>query len=465
MDINSPPNPLKGEFTPKSPKGDLSVPPPSGGRGGVLFWLLFTLVFGLLIALGFLYVKSDLKMFLFIEGITILALILFLLFYNMLLKPFRTIINGMDLLKQQDFSSRLRPVGHAETNRLIEIFNKMMDQLKEERLHVREQNRFLDLLIQASPLGLIILDFDDKIQQVNPAGLRLLNLDSEEKIIGKKLDESEIEIGKSLSALMSDENIVMRISGITLYRCIRSSFIDRGFTRPFILIEELTHEVLKIEKKSYENIIRMMAHEVNNSVAAVGSTLSVISDTLKQHQNNELSDVLPAVEASNERCSHLSRFITNFADVVKIPPPSLHNTDINLLVYSVEALCSAECKRRNISLKLILPDNPVILNVDSIQIEQTLVNLIKNACESIQSDGEVRIIVQHPTPQLIIEDTGQGISEDIREKLFTPFFTTKPHGQGIGLMFVREVLLNHKCKFTFNTDNDGITRFCISFPT
>jgi len=430
----------------------------------VLFWLLFALVFSLLIALGFLYAKSDLKMFLFVEGITLLCIILFILFYNMFLKPFRTISNGMDLLKQQDFSSRLRPVGHGETDRLIEIFNKMMEQLREERLHVREQNRFLDLLIQASPVGLIIMDYDERISRINPSGLLLLNLDSEDAVIGKRLDESGIEIGKALMSLKSNEDIVLRISGITLYRCIRSYFIDKGFPRPFILIEELTHEVLKIEKKSYENIIRMMAHEVNNSVAAVGSTLTVISDTLKLHGNNELSDVLPAVEASSDRFKRLSRFITNFADVVKIPPPVLLNTDLNKLARSVEALCSSECNRRNIRLILVLPDNPVILKADSIQIEQALVNLVKNAYESIQTDGEIRIITQHLPPQLIIEDNGIGISEEIKEKLFTPFFTTKPHGQGIGLMFVREVLLNHGCKFTFKTQEDGITRFSISFP-
>ena len=429
----------------------------------VLFWLLFMLVFGLLITLGFFYFKTNLKMFVFVEGITLLAVLLFILFYNLLLKPFRTIINGMDLLKQQDFSSRLRPVGHEETNRLIEIFNRMMDQLKEERLHVREQNHFLDLLIQASPLGLIILDFDDKISQINPAGLRLLNLDSENAVIGKRLDESVIEIGKSLASLNTDEDIVLRISGVILYRCIRSSFIDRGFPRPFILIEELTHEALKIEKKSYENIIRMMAHEVNNSVAAVGSTLTIISDTLKLHENNELSDVLPAVEASFDRCNHLSRFITNFANVVKIPPPALLKTDLNQLIYSVETLCSTECNRRNIRLTLLLSETPVILKIDGIQIEQALINLVKNAYESIQTDGEVRIITQHSAPQLIVEDTGAGISEEIKEKLFTPFFTTKPQGQGIGLMFVREVLLNHGCKFTFSTSEEGRTRFCISF--
>ena len=428
-----------------------------------LFWILFTLVFGLLITSGFLYAQSNLKLLLLIEGTTLFTVILFIVFYKLLLKPFRTISNGMDLLNQQDFSSRLRPVGHGETDYLIAIFNKMMTQLKDERLRVREQNRFLDLLIQASPSGLIILDFDEKISQINPAGLQLLGLDSEDKVLGKRLDESGIEIGKTLASLKPDEDIILRISGITLYRCIRSSFIDRGFSRSFFLIEELTHGALKIEKKSYENIIRMMAHEVNNSVAAVGSTLTIISDSLKQHEKNELSDVLPAVEASSERCQHLSRFITNFANVVKIPLPVLQNTDLNELARAVESLCSPECSRRNIRLTLVLPENPVVMEIDSIQMEQVFVNLIKNAYESIQTNGDIRVITQDFPPQLIIEDNGPGISKEIKEKLFTPFFTTKPQGQGIGLMIVREVLLNHGCKFTFDTQEDGKTRFCIFF--
>jgi signal transduction histidine kinase len=146
---------------------------------------------------------------------------------------------------------------------------------------------------------------------------------------------------------------------------------------------------------------------------------------------------------------------------VKIPPPVLQKIDLNQLARSVEALCSPECNRRNIHLTLLLPENPVAVKTDSIQMEQVLVNLVKNAYESIQTGGEIRIITQQIPPQLIIEDNGPGISNEIKEKLFTPFFTTKPQGQGIGLMFVREVLLNHGYKFTFNTQENGKTRFCI----
>jgi len=431
-------------------------------RSKILFWILAILVFGSLIFTGLLFLKSDLHKFVLIEGVAVLAIIFFVILYYRLIKPYQIISDSMELLKEQDFSTRLRPISDSEANKLIEIFNRMMDQLKDERLQVREKNHFLDLLIQASPQGVIILDFDDKIAEVNPAGLRLLNITNINDVRNKKITESGLSIAEPLSRLKQGDDVVIRSSGITMYRCTRSSFIDRGFAHPFILIEELTHELLKIEKKSYESIIRMMAHEVNNSVGAVSSTLNVISDILKQNEDNELIDVLPAVDASFDRCKHLGHFISNFAEVVKIPEPSRSNVSINELARSVESLTRIECQQRNIALILHLTTEKDITYVDSIQFEQVLVNIVKNAYEAINMNGNIQIITNSNPLSIIVENDGPQIPEDVKSKLFTPFFTTKPTGQGIGLMFIREVLLNHNCKFDLGSAN-GWTKFEIYF--
>ncbi|MDR1504967.1 MAG: GHKL domain-containing protein [Prevotella sp.] len=432
-------------------------------KSKILFWLLVILVFGALLSIGFLFYKTNIYKFMIIEAVAILAIILFVILYYRLIKPYQIIADGMELLKEQDFSTRLRLISDSEANKLISIFNKMMDQLKDERLQVREKNHFLDLLIQASPQGVIILDFDDHISEINPSGLRLLDINNINEVKGKKLSDSGISIGSQLEMLKANEDVVIRSSGITMYRCIRSSFIDRGFSHPFILIEELTHELLEIEKKSYENIIRMMAHEVNNSVGAVSSTLNVISDILRQNDNNELADVLPAVDASFDRCRHLGYFISNFAEVVKIPEPSLAETDLNELARSVDALTRLECKHRNIGLKLDLTEDNNIIRIDGIQFEQVLVNVIKNAYEAIGENGEIRIATRSNPLSIQIANNGPGIPHDVKQKLFTPFFTTKSSGQGIGLMFVREVLINHNCKFDLKSEN-GWTKFDIYFP-
>ena len=122
---------------------------------------------------------------------------------------------------------------------------------------------------------------------------------------------------------------MIRTSTHTIYHCIRSAFIDQGFKHPFILIEEITQELLKVEKDSYERIIRMMSHEVNNSVGAIGSTLNVVADIFKQDENGQWEYVLPAVEASFERCRHLASFISNLAHAIRVPEPTLSAISLN----------------------------------------------------------------------------------------------------------------------------------------
>jgi len=369
----------------------------------------------------------------------------------------------MALLKEQDFATHLRRVNNKDADQVISIFNRMISHLRTERLAVREKNQFLDLLIKASPQGIIILDFDKQISDINPAGLKLLDIGSLAEVKGKKLTEASFELAPALAALQPKDDIIVRGSGgASVFRCIRSSFVDQGFDHPFIQIEELTNELLKIEKQSYERVIRMMSHEVNNSVGAIGSTLSVVSDIFKQEDTREFEDVLVAVDASYERCGNLSHFINKLAHVVRIPEPVVSSISLNEQARAVEALTRLECQRRNIQLKLFLTPDDRMIRVDGIQFEQVLVNIIKNAYEAIDRDGEIRIHTIASPLSLVIEDNGPGIDEKTKEKIFTPFFTTKTNGQGIGLMFVRDVLINHGCKFTLSNKN-GWTRFEIFF--
>ncbi len=240
-----------------------------------LFWILAFLLFGGLIAIGIIFGDfGENKLFLgIIEGFAIIAIIFTIVLYRRLIKPYKILMSGMELLKEQDFSTRLRHVGSNEADQLIEIFNLMINRLREERLSVRETNKLLDLLVKASPQGIIILDFDDRITDINPSGLSLLNINSIGEAKGKHLDELPGELASRLAMLNSGDNMVVKTASMSIYRCIRSSFVDKGFNHPFILVEELTRELLKVEKQSYENIIRVMSHEVNNSIGAISATL------------------------------------------------------------------------------------------------------------------------------------------------------------------------------------------------
>lgn len=369
----------------------------------------------------------------------------------------------MDLLREQDFSSRLAPVGQAEADRIVEMFNRMMNQLKNERLRLREQNHFLDLLINVSPMGVIILTFDGQISMLNTAALRFLGYTSAEELMGKQLEELDTPLAEEVARLPKDTTDTIRLSDAKIYRCSRLSFVDHGFAHPFVLIESLTTEVVKAEKKAYEKVIRMIAHEVNNTTAGITSTLETVEDALETLEE-ETGDLREVMKVCVERCLGMSRFITNFANVVKIPEPSLEQVRLNDRVTACRMFMETICRERQITLhNELCAENPKVW-MDTVLFEQVLVNIIKNAAESIGQGGDIYICTSASPMMLEIADTGKGISKEVETKLFSPFFSTKPHGQGIGLIFIREVLTRHGCTFSLRTYPDGLTRFRISFP-
>ncbi|MBP3678749.1 MAG: HAMP domain-containing protein [Bacteroidaceae bacterium] len=426
-----------------------------------LFFILAGLLIAVWMILLFIATQENGWKFYLIEGIVTLSLFYLLYFYRKVVKPLNSIAGGMDLLQAQDFSSRLAPVGQREADRIVSIFNRMMNQLKEERLHLREQNHFLDLLISTSPMGVIILTLDEQISMANKAALEFLNEKTEEDVLNKTMDQLRGNLAEELNRLPKETTTTIRLSDSHIYRCSHLSFIDRGFAHPFYLIESLTSEVMKAEKKAYEKVIRMIAHEVNNSVAGITSTLDTIDDALQSM--NDTEDIREVMKVCIERSYSMSRFITNFADVVKIPEPQLEEVHLNDRVVACKIFMENLCQNRDIELRLELCEENPMVSMDTALFEQVIINIIKNATESIDTHGKIIIRTSASPAMLEIGDTGKGISKETETKLFSPFFSTKPNGQGIGLIFIREVLMKHGCTFSLRTYQDGITRFRICF--
>ncbi|WP_195440807.1 sensor histidine kinase [Bacteroides thetaiotaomicron] len=426
------------------------------GFFGILVFLLLVLGGGLL----FLSSRLNLIYFYIGEGLVLFILCYLPFFYRKIVKPLNSIGSGMELLREQDFSSRLSPVGQYEADRIVNVFNRMMEQLKNERLRLREQNNFLDLLIKASPMGVILTTLDEDLSELNPMAQKMLGV-RQEDVLGKKMNEIDSPLAAELANVPKGETATVRLNDSNIYRCTHSSFIDRGFQHPFFLIESLTDEVMKAEKKAYEKVIRMIAHEVNNTTAGITSTLDTVEQALSAEEG--MDDICDVMRVCIERCFSMSRFITRFADVVKIPEPTLTPVDLNDLAFTCKRFMEGMCADRNIKLRLEIDETLKEVKMDASLFEQVLVNIIKNAAESIEKDGE--IIVRTLSPAIVeVVDNGKGISKEVEAKLFSPFFSTKPNGQGIGLIFIREVLMRHGCTFSLRTYADGLTRFRILFP-
>jgi nitrogen fixation/metabolism regulation signal transduction histidine kinase len=379
-------------------------------------------------------------------------------------------------LDDSDYTTRFRAVGQPEVDRLIAVYNRMVDSLRAERQRVQEQHYFLGRVLDVSPSGILVLDFDGRLDLVNPAAERLLERPAE-VLRGHTLTGAAVPVLEALNGLAPGEARVTALHGGRRVRVQRGTFLDRGFPRSFFLLEELTEELRQSEKAAYEKLIRMMSHEVNNSVGASGSLLHSALSYSVQLGPADRADFERALQIAIDRMGQLNLFMRSFADVVRLPVPARRPTDLVEVLRRIEGLVRADRERRRIGWRWSVDDAPAIVSLDAVQMEQALLNIVKNAIEAIDhgaapaSDAAgslrgtvtIRLVPMNGRLRLTVEDTGPGIPPGVREQLFTPFFTTKPQGQGIGLTMVQEILSNHGFDFSLDSPPGGPTMFTIDF--
>ncbi len=377
--------------------------------------------------------------------------------------PLETLADTTRLLSEQEFTTRLRPVGHPEMDRLIGIYNRMTEILRQQRIHNQEQEFFLQKVLATTRSAIVAFDYDHRIEQANPAAEVYLEAPLE-SLRGKTLEELGAPLARALAAIPDAESRVLPFRGRRRLKCARAHFVDRGFFKSYLFIDELTAELRQTEKAAYEKLIRVMSHEINNSLGAANSLLHSLLNYARQIDADDRQDFRAALEVIISRADHLKTFVSDYASVVKLPPPKLEPTDLAALLERVRVLLSAELSRREICwTQEQEPVKPVAL--DPLQMEQALLNVAKNAMEAIDRDGAIAVLIRagKQRPSLTIEDSGPGIPGEIEEQLFTPFYTTKPTGQGIGLTMVAEILNNHGFDFSLDSEPGQPTRFTIWF--
>ena len=373
--------------------------------------------------------RSHPTLFYVTEGFVVVLLFYLWYFYRKTIRPYDTLIGGIELVRELDLTTRLAPSGQHETDIIVRTFNDLLNRLRSEHLKLEEQYTFLNLLIEASPMGVIQCDLDGNITSMNPAAREMLSASVEEAI----------------HALPLGETTTVRLPGEPqLFRISHQSFPDRGYQHPFFLIESLTSEVRLAEKAAYERVIRMIAHEVNNSVAGIIGSLT---------------------GDKAERLTALSAFVTRFAEVVKIPQPQLQLCDLSEEVDACRPFLENLCTQASVQIDFHLTDEAIPVHLDTVLFQQVLINIVKNAVESIgMRGGQVTVTTSIPS-KLVITDNGHGILSSVATHLFTPFFSTKPQGQGLGLLLIRDILTSHHCTFSLLTGpEDRLTRFTIQFP-
>lgn len=430
-------------------------------RKFILYLVLMHVPFAVL---GAILIRRDALWLFVVEAVFLVSLVRGARLVSAFFGSLDLIRSGVQTINDRDFTSRFREVGQPEMDEMIHVYNRMIDHLREERTRLQEQHYFLDRILTASPSGIITLDFDSHVAMVNPSAARMLGGPASE-LIGRKLGEVGGPLAVALDELRTGESRVVPFGGRRRLKCTRSEFVDRGFPQAFFLMEELTEELRQSEKSAYEKLIRMMSHEVNNSVGSVNSLLHSCLTYAAQLSGEDREDFETAIAVAISRTDQLGAFMRGFADVVRLPPPRPQPTDLRQLIEGVEVLTRADRERRRIAWAWDVERPLPPVRLDAAQMEQVFLNVVKNAVEAIGEEGviTIRMGVLEYRPFMTVEDTGCGIDPQVRANLFAPFFTTKENGQGVGLTLVQEILAAHHFDFTLDGPVGGPTRFTILF--
>ena len=396
----------------------------------------------LFLVLSYLTLKDKALLFILSEVLILLSALLAIWLYRQLIEPIEQIKAGINAIQDKDFNVRLLTTGKNEVDELIRVYNRMMDALREERTKQEAQHFFLEKLIATSPTGIVILDFNEELKQMNPKAASIM-------------EGNEPQFMAFIGSLKVGESRVWRMGNSRSYKIQKSHFMDRGFSRLFVMIEELTAEITEAEKNTYSKVIRMMAHEVNNTIGPVNSIINLALGNERLWLEPKVEPVKNALTVAVERNQNLNVFMRNFADLVKLTPAKKHLLDLRRLVENVASFLQPMADQHQVIFNLQLGAEPFFIHADAQQMEQVLLNVTKNAIEAVESTGMVTFRLDQAVNCLSITDNGKGIPKELNAQLFSPFFSTKKDGQGIGLTLVKEILLYHGFDFSLKSEETG----------
>jgi nitrogen fixation/metabolism regulation signal transduction histidine kinase len=362
----------------------------------------------------------------------------------------QTLSNLLAALREGDYSIRGRAT-HTD-DALSEVtreVNALAQTLREQRLDALEATTLLRKVMEEIDVAVFTFDGDQKLRLVNRAGERLLNMPSE-RMLGLRADE--IGLGDCLSngaGLRVIDAIFPGRSGRWEVR--RSIFRQGGLPHQLLVLSDLSRLLREEELKAWQRIVRVIGHELNNSLAPIksisGSLTSLLNRESRPHDWEE--DIRRGLAVVGSRTESLSRFMASYAQLAKLPPPRLAPVDVGVLLKRVGGLET----RMEVTLQ---PGPFTTIHADGDQLEQLLINLVRNAVDaSLETGGGVWLGWQQPAAYLevFVRDEGPGLPNTTN--LFVPFFTTKPGGSGVGLVLSRQIAEAHGGSLKLENRHEG----------
>jgi nitrogen fixation/metabolism regulation signal transduction histidine kinase len=349
--------------------------------------------------------------------------------------PLQSLANLLEALREGDYSLRGRNVDPEDAvgEVMVEV-NALSRTLHRQRLEALEAGVLLQKVIAEVDIAVFAFDADRRLRLVNRAGEALLATGVE-----PLLDRTADELGLAAMLEAASGRIISHVfpGAVGRWEIRRRNFREGGRRHELLVITELSRALREEERQAWQRLVRVIGHELNNSLAPIKSMAGTLQrligrETLAEDWREDANAGLAVIQ---DRAESLGRFMGAYARLARLPAPTRRTVDFPALLRRVAALHGGMVE--------VLPGPEVQLEADSDQLEQVLINLIKNAVEAAGELGQVRARwrVRERALEVEIEDDGPGLART--DNLWVPFFTTKPGGTGIGLVLSRAIIENH----------------------
>ena len=363
---------------------------------------------------------------------------------------FRSLSNLLDAMIRGDYSLRGRSnQNDVALNELVDAINGLAIRLNKQRIESIESQLLLRTVINHIDVAIITLSDENELILLNPAANKVLQLSNEKT---HKLSIKQLE---KLSQLESSQSKVMTLMFANQqgkYNVHMEEFRDAGKQQKLFFISDVSNILRSEEQNAWQSLVRVISHEINNSLAPIASISQTLKRFLKRKDDieNHKNDLIEGLSIISQRTNNLKDFVNSYKQISSLPNPHKVPTSINNLVNKIIPLYAKS--------NIIITDTPdVTMLIDPVQIEQVLINIIKNSVESMQSVNSQGVVdlswlAEKNTFTLTISDEGAGILNP--DNLFVPFYTTKQRGSGIGLVLCRQILEAHNGQLTLTNRLD-----------
>ncbi len=367
----------------------------------------------------------------------------------------------------------------ADALQLERQLNEALGKIRNARQEKDTEYLFYKNIVMHVAIGLIIFRVrDGKIEIFNSAARKLLRVNKADSL--QDLKEVNEQLVHSFTRLKTGGRELIRLQVGEEFIQLSVYAIEltlRGESLKLISLQNIQSELEEKEMEAWQNLVRVLTHEIMNSVTPISSLAGTLEDELTTHlktkaneplEAEQLSDIQLSLQTISKRSANLIHFVKEFRSLTHIPKPKPQSVPVQPLLEELVTLHKNELAEKKINLQVAVEPADLTIMADKGMIEQVLINLIKNAIQAFDDQTDRQIVLraycnQKLRPVITVRDTGTGIDPEAMEKIFIPFFTTKKSGSGIGLSLSRQIMRQHQGTLTVKSTPGQGTEFMMRF--